>query len=174
MHNSTLYTRMRNRGESLARGERRDLKRAFLLDYIQHPGIWHPCVSRSCRAIGISRSCFYGWLRTDPLFSRKVNAINAVWNGSKDNYGLELIRKVNPRLLKEARERIIYLEYDRAYRVRLFAALTALPDTPAPDDTTIEDFLQDLPSIDITDIPCTELEALLESVRQQDINVPRN
>src|SRR5258708_3059199 len=106
MDKYTLYAH--ERGQRLKRYERRDAKRQFLRHYILHPGSEYPCVSRSCRAIGISRGTFYGWSRTDALFNRKIQAINAVWfeDGDKalQRYGKELIRKVSPQALDEAKQ----------------------------------------------------------------------
>jgi hypothetical protein len=167
MHKSTLYTREREQGQRLKRYERRDAKRQFLRHYILHPGSAYPCVSRSCRAIGISRSAYYSWLRTDALFNKKIAAINAVWfeDGNKElqRYGKELIRKVGPQALQDAYKRLAYNAYIHRIRLQMYAKINF--DTPPfdapPDDPGLQSLMHDVSLAE------RDLAALLESIREQ-------
>ena len=64
--------RERSQGQRMKRCERRDAKRAFLTSFAAQ-GI----ARDACKAAGISRSILYEWLKHDPRFNAKYEAINA-------------------------------------------------------------------------------------------------
>lgn len=91
----------RTQGQRIRRGERRQLKRQFLLAYAQEPN-----VSSTCTQVGISRAGLYQWLARDEQFKAKYQALAAayydIWIWSSDDeweahlelrrQGLRLIR----------------------------------------------------------------------------------
>lgn len=70
----TLTRARRLQGQRLKRAERQRLKRQFLMEFAQHP-----YVGNVCKQIGISRSGFYQWLKTDARFKTKYEALSAVY-----------------------------------------------------------------------------------------------
>ncbi len=60
----------RSQGQRMKRGERRDMKRAFLKCYASNPS-----ASAACRTLRIARATLYRWCAQDNLFFGKYQAL---------------------------------------------------------------------------------------------------
>jgi hypothetical protein len=101
------------------------------------------------------------------VFNKKIKGVNAFWFGEGDEtlqrFGREVIRRVSPEALNEARRAMLHRAYARLSQLQNYNTIVGTLDLMLPiDDSSLQEFLDKLPRAEIEDTRCDdELRTML-------------